>query len=93
MKKLFEDDPLAEDWDKYGRVYRPATEVLGSSSMAEMIFLGSEKLHHDGYRKLCKRKKCKKKFAPKIHNQKFCTRECRDLARYEKEKEEYEQTL
>ena len=46
MKKLFEDDPLAENWDKYGRVYRPATEVLGSSSMSEMIFLGSEKLYH-----------------------------------------------
>jgi hypothetical protein len=28
----FIDDPRAEDWDKHGRVYRPATIVIKSNS-------------------------------------------------------------
>lgn len=93
MKKLYEDDPRAENWDKHGRVYRPATEILGSSSMEDMIFLGSGKIYHEGYRRKCVRRNCRKSFVPKIHSQKYCHKDCRDLVRLEKAEKEYEQTL
>lgn len=33
----FEDDPRAEEWDKYGRVYRKETQVIRSTSSMSYV--------------------------------------------------------
>ena len=84
MKKLFEDDPIAEEWDKHGRFYQKETEIRTCSSINDLMFLGTSKIYHDGYRRKCTRKNCQKFFIPKTYNQRFCTENCRNLTRLSK---------
>lgn len=84
MKKLFEDDPIAEEWDKHGRVYHKETEIRTCSSINDLIFLGTSKIYHDGYRRKCVRKNCRKPFIPRISKQYYCSEECKNLIRLSK---------
>jgi len=54
---MYEDDPRAEDYDKYGRYYPKETQVIQSSpmanfdTMAESIKAGDYNLFHRGDKK------------------------------------------
>lgn len=84
MKKLFEDDPIAENWDKHGRHYNRETEIRTSTSMNDLMFLGTSKIYDEGYRRKCARKNCKKRFVPRIANKWHCSDKCRNITRLTK---------
>jgi len=59
---MFEDDPRADDFDRYGVVYRPETEILSSVGLAA-LFKSPDQQEYENFIRVIERTERKREMA------------------------------
>ena len=76
---LFEDNPIADEYDKAGRYYPKYNNFVPTVSSMHNVMMEANKKDWEYKKKIvreCKGKNCTNTFKPSINNHIFCSKKC-----------------